>query len=211
MSITISLAFSIGIPCCSVIFCLAVPPRADSMTPCVSPFRGTPRLASFCCRMSLTDFNLYSSIECRTIASLPSNSILDLESFKSNRVCTSFDACWMALETSSRSILLTMSKVFSGMFVALSANYENVTSEVTRRSGFNAAVLCCRRRAGLSLPLLFCVILNRLQAVKDLACIGPLLNQRLHNRCAQDASQAQHDAWHGTGFSIRPLASALVG
>src|SRR5579862_903832 len=95
--------------------------------------------------MSLTDFNLYSSIECSTIASFPSSSILDLESFKSKRVCTSFDACWMALDTSSRSILLTMSKVFSGMSVAPSEVDENVTSEVIRRSAFNAAVLWGRR------------------------------------------------------------------
>ena len=74
--------------------------------------------------MSFTAFSLYSSIECSTMASLPSSSMLDFESFRSKRVWISFSACWMALETSCRSILLTMSKVFSGMFVALSGNYE---------------------------------------------------------------------------------------
>ena len=33
INLTISLAFSIGMPCCSVIFCLAVPPAAGSIGP----------------------------------------------------------------------------------------------------------------------------------------------------------------------------------
>ena len=41
--------------------------------------------------------------------------MLDFESLRSKRVVISFIACWMAFETSCRSILLTMSKVFSGM------------------------------------------------------------------------------------------------
>jgi hypothetical protein len=37
------------------------------------------------------------------------------ESFRSKRVWISFNACWMAFDTSCRSILLTMSKVLSGI------------------------------------------------------------------------------------------------
>src|SRR4029077_13564957 len=90
----------------------------------------------------------------------------------------------MALATSSRSILLTMSKVFSGMCVALPEGYENVTSEVTRRNGFNAAVLCCRLCAGLSLAP---SIVEFWRAVVRMTTGG------------------------GTRFSIGPLASALAG
>src|ERR1700740_3745464 len=67
--------------------------------------------------MSFTAFSLYSSAECRMIASLPSKSIFDLESLRSKRVVTSFSACWMAFDTSCRSTLLTTSNVFSGMAV----------------------------------------------------------------------------------------------
>src|ERR1035441_4492850 len=49
------------------------------------------------------------------IASWPSMAICDFESFKSKRVPTSFIACWMALATSCKSILLTMSKLLSGI------------------------------------------------------------------------------------------------
>ncbi len=35
--------------------------------------------------MSVTAFSLYSSTECKTISSLPLNSMFDLESFKSKR------------------------------------------------------------------------------------------------------------------------------
>src|ERR1017187_8790575 len=49
------------------------------------------------------------------IASVPSMAICDFESFRSKRVLTSFVACWMALATSARSILLTISKLLSGM------------------------------------------------------------------------------------------------
>src|ERR1035438_3521877 len=49
------------------------------------------------------------------IASVPSMAICDFESFRSKRVLTSFIACCMALPTSARSILLTISKLLSGM------------------------------------------------------------------------------------------------
>src|SRR5580658_7517380 len=49
------------------------------------------------------------------MASVPSIAIWDFESFRSKRVPTSFVACWMALATSARSILLTISKLLSGM------------------------------------------------------------------------------------------------
>src|SRR5208283_537263 len=65
--------------------------------------------------MSLIDLSLNSSAECRMMASLPSSAIWDFESFRSKRVVISFMACWMALETSWRSILLTISKVLSGI------------------------------------------------------------------------------------------------
>ena len=39
----------------------------------------------------------------------------DFESFRSYRVWTSLSACWTAFETSCRSTLLTMSKVFSAI------------------------------------------------------------------------------------------------
>src|SRR4030095_3263647 len=54
------------------------------------------------------------------MAPLPSIAIDHFESFKSKRVVTSFMACWMALDTSCRSILLTISKVFSGISLSLS-------------------------------------------------------------------------------------------
>src|SRR5579859_4650387 len=49
------------------------------------------------------------------MASVPSMAIWDFESLRSKRVLTSFIACWMALATSARSILLTISKLLSGM------------------------------------------------------------------------------------------------
>src|SRR5260370_6583646 len=75
----------------------------------------TPRLTSFCWKTSFTAFILISSAECSMMASVPSIAIWDFESFRSKRVLTSFIACWMALATSARSILLTISKLLSGM------------------------------------------------------------------------------------------------
>src|SRR5579863_1716368 len=49
------------------------------------------------------------------MASVPSISIFDFESFKSKLVCISFNACWIAFETSCMSSLLTISNVFSGI------------------------------------------------------------------------------------------------
>ena len=65
--------------------------------------------------MSFTAFILNSSAECNMMASVPSIAICDFESFRSKRVVTSFIACWIALFTSARSILLTISKLLSGM------------------------------------------------------------------------------------------------
>src|ERR1700740_1156063 len=77
------------------------------------------------------------------IASLPSMAIDDFESFRSKRVVTSFLACWMALETSCRSVLLTTSKVFSGIGFRLF----NQILPPRRSRTYQAKWLCCFREA----------------------------------------------------------------
>ena len=47
MTFTICRAFSMGMPCCMVIFCFTVPPAAGSTAPYVNPLRETPRFTKF--------------------------------------------------------------------------------------------------------------------------------------------------------------------
>src|SRR5215469_3494893 len=77
------------------------------------------------------------------IASLPSIAMDDFESFRSKRVVTSFRACWMALETSCRSILLTTSKVFSGIGFRLF----NQIIPTPQKSHYQAKRSCAFREA----------------------------------------------------------------
>src|SRR5579863_2408957 len=83
--------------------------------------------------MSLTALSLYSSAECSTIASF-SSSIFDFESFRSKRVWISFNACWIAFETSCRSILLTTSKLLSGIFLFFQKQW-NLYTRLTELQG----------------------------------------------------------------------------
>src|SRR5882724_6814598 len=69
---TISLAFSIGMPCCSAIFCRSWLPEACSTVPYVRPLSGMPRLWSLDWRMSVTALSFMSSGESRTMSVLSS-------------------------------------------------------------------------------------------------------------------------------------------
>src|SRR6266850_2776583 len=69
---TISLAFSIGMPCCSAIFCRSWLPEACSTVPYVRPLSGMPRLWSLLCNISVTALSFMSSGESRTMSVLSS-------------------------------------------------------------------------------------------------------------------------------------------
>src|ERR1700678_2910949 len=113
---TISRAFSMAIPCCSVISCFTVDPAERIISPNSSPLSGTWRLTNFDWRISITALSLNSSeLASRILLSFSFTSMLDLESFKSKRVWISLDACCTALSTSGISILETTSKVLSGI------------------------------------------------------------------------------------------------
>jgi hypothetical protein len=74
------------------------------------------RLAIFCSRISSTDFSLNSSwLDTVILCSFSLSWMSDLEFLRSYRVVSSLCDCWMALFTSARSILETISNVFSGM------------------------------------------------------------------------------------------------
>ena len=69
MTLTISRALSVGMPFCSVTFWRTVPPRAFSIVPKVSAFRGTLRFTRRPSSTSRTAFSLNSSEEVRRISS----------------------------------------------------------------------------------------------------------------------------------------------
>jgi hypothetical protein len=85
MAATMILAFSEGMPWTSLIFWRTLELAAGSSFSNSRFLRETPRLTSFWERISMTALSLYSSCEASWMASVPSSSILDLESFRSKR------------------------------------------------------------------------------------------------------------------------------
>ena len=112
MILTISRAFSDGIPFWSVTFWRAVPPRAFSTSPNVNAFRGTLRLTRRSSSTVRTALILDSSPVVR-ISSSPWMMMSDRVLFRSKRVVISFMACPMAFFTSCMSTSLTTSKELS--------------------------------------------------------------------------------------------------
>ena len=85
MAATIILAFSDGMPCTSLIFCRTLELAAGSSFSNSRFLSETPRLTSFWDRISMTALSLYSSWLASWMVSVPSSSILDLESLRSKR------------------------------------------------------------------------------------------------------------------------------
>jgi len=106
--LTNSLAFSWGIPLLIETNCLAVPPSACSILPNSKNLIDICRLASLSCKTLTTFLSLNSSSETRLIFS-PSLVILLILPLKSKRLAISFIAIEIALSTSCRFGLLTIS------------------------------------------------------------------------------------------------------
>src|SRR5215471_4710393 len=111
MALTISLAFSVGIPCWTLTVWRTVPPAASSTFPKSSDLIATPRLTSLPSRMSTTDLSLWALSEVSVrVSSFSFHSIFEALPRKSKRVAISLEACWTALETSCSSTRDTTSK-----------------------------------------------------------------------------------------------------